>query len=375
MEQPQVTPKRIIVRGLNWLGDAVMSTPALQRLRQGFSDASITLCTPEKLADLWRGHPDLDDVITFGPAAGMFSIAKRIRDFDVALIFPNSPRSALEVFRVPRRYGISRPWRDFLLTNIITVPREELPMRKKPAAEVRRLVSARVPQSRAIYPPSAHHSYRYLHIAGALGASAEPCPPRLSVAAHEVKEAREKFSVANHRAPLLLGFNPGAEYGPAKRWPIERFIETARELHAQTSAVCWVFGGNADRDSAGHFVEQLRQKDVPARSLAGETSLRELCAALKACSVVITNDTGPMHVAAAVGTPVIVPFGSTSPELTGPGFPGENGHTVLAGNAPCAPCFRRTCPIDLRCLKDVSVRQVVDAAMAAVRAKPRAESY
>jgi heptosyltransferase-2 len=113
----------------------------------------------------------------------------------------------------------------------------------------------------------------------------------------------------------LLGLNPGAEYGPAKRWPEERFVEAAQRLTAQTDCQWWIFGGGGDVPVAERIAAAIGQDR--AQSLAGKTSLRELCAAMKACSVVLTNDTGPMHVAAAVGTPVVVPFGSTSPELTG----------------------------------------------------------
>jgi heptosyltransferase-2 len=372
MQQP--TPTRIVVRGLNWLGDAVMSTPALQRLRESFPAAAIALLTPEKLEDLWQRHPDVDEVIPFSSRDGVFSVARRIRPrkFEAALVFPNSPRSALEVFlgRVPRRYGIARPWRNSLLTDVIASPRTEIFMRKKSAAEVRRLVR-RSPESwRARYPESGHHSYRYLHIGAAFGARAEPCAPRLTVTTEEISQIRQKFSSGDANTPIV-GFNPGAEYGPAKRWPMERFIEAARRIHGQTGAACWIFGGSGERGLGQHFVEELRKSAVAARSLAGETSLRELCAALKACSVVITNDTGPMHVAAAVGTPVVAPFGSTSPELTGPAYTEGKGHLVISGNAPCAPCFRRSCPIDLRCLNDVPVEEVVDSALQAFRSARR----
>jgi heptosyltransferase-2 len=95
------------------------------------------------------------------------------------------------------------------------------------------------------------------------------------------------------------------------------------------------------------------------------TSLEELCAALKLCRLLLTNDSGPMHVAAALGTPVVVPFGSTSPELTGPGLPGDGRHQLLRANAPCSPCFLRECPIDFRCMNGISVEQVVEAALRA----------
>src|SRR5436190_2015050 len=116
-------PKRILVRGVNWLGDAVMSTPALLRLREHFPDAHICLLTPEKLRDLWLQHPAVNETISFAPGEGVFSIGRRLREqnFDLALVLPNSPRSALEVFvaRIPRRIGGSWPWRNWFLTEVI----------------------------------------------------------------------------------------------------------------------------------------------------------------------------------------------------------------------------------------------------------------
>src|SRR5882672_10902159 len=114
-------PRRILVRGVNWLGDAIMTTPALQRLRQAFPETHITLLTLEKLSDLWQYHPDLDALTTYAPRESPWAVARRLRrnDFDTALVLPNSPRSALEVWfaRVPRRIGYSRPWRDWFLTD------------------------------------------------------------------------------------------------------------------------------------------------------------------------------------------------------------------------------------------------------------------
>jgi heptosyltransferase-2 len=165
----------------------------------------------------------------------------------------------------------------------------------------------------------------------------------------------------------LSGLNPGAEYGPAKRWPRERFVAAAVELQRRTNCHWWIFGGKTDEPLAsGIAAEIVATKSGPpesVRCLAGQTSLRELCAALKACDLVLTNDTGPMHVAAAVGTPVVVPFGSTSPELTGPGLPGDPRHRLVKSSTPCSPCFRRECPIDFRCMNGISVQSVVEAAM------------
>jgi heptosyltransferase-2 len=177
---------------------------------------------------------------------------------------------------------------------------------------------------------------------------------------------------------MLFGLNAGAAYGPAKRWPRERFIAAAKGLMQRIACRCWVFGAEADEADAASIARELATPapggSAAARCLAGRTSLRELCAALKACDVVLTNDSGPMHLAAAVGTPVVALFGSTSPELTGPGLPGTTHHVVVRAPVPCAPCFRRECPIDFRCMTGISVEQVVEAVLGAGAAAGRSRA-
>jgi len=155
--------------------------------------------------------------------------------------------------------------------------------------------------------------------------------------------------------------NPGAEYGPAKRWPVERFIAAAQEIQKRTNCVWLLFGGTGDAAITGQIAASLRASRVAFHALAGQTTLRELMALLKLCRVLLTNDSGPMHVAAALGTPVVVPFGSTSPELTGPGLPGDPRHRLLKSDAPCSPCFLRECPIDFRCMQGIGVERAAAA--------------
>lgn len=145
--QPPVSighPRRILVRGVNWLGDAVMTTPALRRLREHFPQAHIALLTPEKLADLWQRHPSIDAVITFAPGEGPWSIARRIRAgrFDLALVLPNSPRSAIEAWlaRIPQRVGYARPWRSRFLTRAVVPRPGVVTMRKLSKKEIQRLI-------------------------------------------------------------------------------------------------------------------------------------------------------------------------------------------------------------------------------------------
>jgi heptosyltransferase-2 len=159
----------------------------------------------------------------------------------------------------------------------------------------------------------------------------------------------------------MFGLNPGAEYGPAKRWPVERFIAAAREIQKQTNCVWLIFGSKDDKAIAEQIQSAIGNRQSAIFNFAGRTSLRELIALLKLCRVLLTNDSGPMHVAAALGTPVVAPFGSTSPELTGPGLPGDLRHRLLKSDAPCSPCFLRECPIDLRCMNGISAERVVEA--------------
>ena len=375
-------PVRLLVRGVNWLGDAVMSTPALLRVREALPQTRITLLTHEKLAGLWEQHPALDEIIPFAKGESIWQVSRRLRagNFDAALILPNSFRSALEAWlaRIPRRIGYATHGRSVLLNHHVLLRRDAVAMHKRSAAEVRALADgARVPDAdfaRRIARPAAHHVHQYLYLAAALGANPAAQAPCLSVTPAEQARVRAALfgkTEAQAGRPLTwFGLNPGAEYGPAKRWPVENFIAAARALHEQTGCAWIIFGGPADQALA----EQIRTAVPSALSVAGRTTLRELVVALSLCRVVLTNDTGPMHVAAAVGTPVVVPFGSTSPELTGPGLPGDPRHRLLQSAAPCAPCFRRECPIDFRCMKTITVQRVVGAVLEIVggRGEPTA---
>ena len=357
---------RILVRGVNWLGDAVMTTPALQRLREALPDAHITLLTHQKLAELWQHHPSLNAVLTFSSGEGPWSVARRLRvgNFQTALVLPNSHRSALEVWlaRVPQRIGCARRWRNWLLTQTVAARQDHVEMRKRPVSEINRLV--RSPATDAHAPPRAHYIHEYLHLVASLGASPEPLPPLLAIAPEELKVAAAKFRLENElsNGRPLFGLSPGAEYGPAKRWPLERFIAVAQGIHQRTSCLWLILGGHSDVPAANAIHSALRTPHS-ALPLAGQTSLRQLMALLKLCRVLLTNDSGPMHVAAALGTPVVVPFGSTSPELTGPGLPGDPRHQLLKSAAPCSPCFRRACPIDFRCMTGIRVERVVEAVL------------
>ncbi|HTV75446.1 MAG TPA: glycosyltransferase family 9 protein, partial [Candidatus Baltobacteraceae bacterium] len=213
---------KILVRGTNWLGDAVMTTPALLRLREKFPDAHIALLCPEKLRELWTNHPAIDETISFEPGENVFAVAKKLRagNFDLALVLPNSPRSAIEVFLagIPKRAGYARPWRNFFMTQTVAPRAEAKKMRKRSVAEIRELVAAdanrRKDRALTIEATGLHQIHEYLSLIAVLGANPEPLPPQLFVAPEEVEAARIKFGLEKIEAPVF-GLNPGAEYGPA----------------------------------------------------------------------------------------------------------------------------------------------------------------
>ena len=321
---------RILIRGTNWIGDAVMTMPAVQRLREWAPAAHIALQCPAKLHDLWRHNPNLNAVLT-GEAD------LRAGKFDLAVIFPNSFRSAWGCWRagIPRRLGFAGHWRRALLTDMLPDP--------EPAAYRQVTVAGRRFKTKT-FPVVRHQAHRYLDLVAHLGGNRELVPPKIWCGDAAVK----KFLPADGRPVCAL--NAGAEFGPAKRWPADRFAAVARQVDCR-----WlVLGGPGDVALAGQIAAQL--PDVV--NVAGRTTLLELCELLRVSRLLLTNDTGPMHLAGALGTPLVAIFGSTSAELTGPlGAP----VTILREPVECSPCYLRQCPIDFRCMNRITVEQVAAA--------------
>jgi heptosyltransferase-2 len=319
-------------------------------------------------------------VETFAGKENPIAIGRRLRDkqFELALVLPNSPRSAFEVWMagIPQRVGYAQPWRNRLLTQALPPRPGAVTMHKRTENEINWLAQRGSPEPPP--PASAHHIHHYLHLVAALGGNPEPLAPRLNVTDAAVAQFVAKFKLGASTLPWI-GINPGAEYGPAKRWPEERFIEAAIQIQKSVKCRWLIFGLKGDGEIADRMAEKIARAGneqygreeigLPPRvfNLAGMTSLGELLAALKLCRVLLTNDSGPMHAAAALGAPVVVPFGSTSPELTGPGLPGDPRHRLLKSDAPCSPCFLRECPIDFRCMNGISVERVVEAVLQTVR--------
>ncbi len=315
-------PFRILVRAPNWLGDSVMSVPAVRAIKSGRPDAHITVAVPEKIAAMWKLVPEVDEVLPI-PERSLFATTQLLRrknGYDVAITFPNSLRSALEIWLagIPRRVGFSGHRRRWLLNQIV-------PERKVPG-------------------PIEHQAAKYMRIAQAIGA---PSGSSLTLTIKQPARTSD--------AQIKIGLCPGAEYGPAKRWLPERFAETAAAVSAQTGAK-WILFGTVKDAAPGEIVAKTLGENCVNR--IGQTSLEQLITELRECRLLLTNDTGTMHLATLLGVPVVAIFGSTEPRLTGPL---GQGNVVLRHQVECSPCFLRECPIDFRCMKAVTTDEAVQA--------------
>ena len=329
----RLKPFRILVRSANWLGDAVMTIPAVQAVARGRPDAQVTLLAPAKLAELWQQVPGVAAVLAIEPGYDVFQVARMVRragPFDAAIVLPNSLRSGLEVWLagVPRRAGYAGHRRRYLLNQIVREP---------------------APPARGQHKPP-HQSLRYAHLAAEIGADAvsEFGEPRTGPSG---KASRERGGWAR------IGICPGAEYGPAKRWLPERFADAAKRVGREI-ACTWVLFGVAKDQAQGTVIEQALGS--ACENLIGKTTLGELIAQLRRCDLLLTNDTGTMHLAAWLGVPVVAIFGSTDPDLTGPLAPRDRVR-ILRHQVVCSPCFLAQCPLDLRCMKVVGPQEAADA--------------
>jgi len=311
----ELKPFRILIRSSNWLGDAVMSVPAVRAIKSGRPDTHVSIAVPEKLAALWKIVPEVDEVIAL-PSKSVIAAARlfcRRPPFDVAILFPNSLRSALEVFLagIPRRVGWRGHWRRWLINQS---PRESIPL------------------------GIVHQTYKYLELATTLGAVVRAQFP----AANSVTDRREQFR---------FGLCPGAEYGPAKQWP--HFAEVAQEIAARFP-VHWVLFGTAGDGAIGAKITAMLGDKCVNR--IGQTTLEQLINELRDCDLLLTNDTGTMHLANLLRVPTVSIFGSTEPQRTGPL---GQGHRIFRHHVECSPCFLRECPLDFRCMAAVTSAEVI----------------
>ena len=317
-------PFRVLVRSSNWLGDAIMSIPAVRAIKAGRPDVHVTVAAPARVAPVWKLVPDVDVVLPLESKSvlGVAHLFRQQAPFDVSILFPNSVRSAIEVWlaRVPRRFGYRGHCRRWLLNQRM--------------------------RHQFHIGPLEHHSHRFLRLAAIAGAetsgAALPTPPQTST----IKAQTSKLALC-----------PGAEYGPAKRWLPERFAKVAENTAALENVQWILLGTNRDID-VGKQIEGLLDNHCVNR--IGQTTMEQLIEELRDCRLLLTNDTGTMHLAALLGVPTVSIFGSTEPRLTGPL---GQGHLCLRHHVECSPCFLRECPIDFRCMNAVTVSEVTDAVM------------
>ncbi len=334
MSDPAPAPRSLLVRAPNWIGDAVMATPTLAALRAGLPGARITVLARSGVADVLVGHPAVDDLMVddhrgaHGGVSGRWRLASEIRGrgFDAALLLPNSFGSALVAAwaRVPVRVGYRTDGRGLLLTIALALPPKPMP----------------------------HMTEYYLGLAAPWGVTGDPRAVSLAVTAAERDTAKQRLTEWGIGPDeRVMGINPGAAYGSAKRWPADRFAAVAARL-VQDGAAVVVLGAASERGLGETVVAGLGCRAVNA---AGLTTVREAMALMTWCRHLVTNDSGPMHLAAALGVPVTAVFGPTDPGATSP--VGDRV-TLLQRPVDCAPCRYRECPIDHRCMTAVSAEEV-----------------
>jgi heptosyltransferase-2 len=339
--------ERLLVRGPNWIGDAVMCEPAMGSLRTLFPAAEISLLVTPPIAELFQGHPGVDRILLYARRgrhaglAGKWALATELRRarFQVAILFQNAFEAALLacLAGVPTRHGYATDGRWFLLRDAVPVPAR---------ATIR------------------HQVYYYLDLLRPLGSIPPPRPPRLYLEEGDERVAATLASAGVGTSDFVIGVNPGSVYGGAKRWLPDRFAETAdrlvdRQRGSTGRPVRVVIVGGRGEEELGRAVAE-RMRHVPAQ-LSGRTTVRELMAVIRRCGLFLTNDTGPMHIAAAFGVPLVAVFGPTDARTTAP-F--GNERAIVREPVECAPCLLRECPIDHRCMTRVTVDRVYGAALA-----------
>ncbi|MDR3579880.1 MAG: lipopolysaccharide heptosyltransferase II [Oryzomonas sp.] len=338
-EQDKV--RRILIRGVNWIGDAVMTTPAIGVVREHYPHAELTVLANPLVAELFLPHDWVDKVMVFDRKGAHHGVTGRLRlaselrkrSFDMAIILPNSFDSALVPWLagIPVRLGKSSDGRSLLLTDRY---------------------------AEDVTPPLRHEVRYYLNLVRHFGITGEDVVPRLCTTptedrAAEVMLAGEGILTGDR----VIAINPGATYGSAKRWYPDRFADVARRLAEEWRARIVLFGSPGEADIAADIERRLGGACL---NMAGRTTVRELMALIKRSDFMVTNDSGPMHIAAAFGVPLVAIFGPTDHTGTAPY---TDRAVIVRKDTACAPCKLRECPTDHRCMTAVTADDVVAAAL------------
>jgi heptosyltransferase-2 len=331
--------RKVLIRSANWVGDAIMSLPAVASVRRTLPRAEISILAKPWVADLFQEFPEADRVIPYrspgfhGGITGKWRLARELRGerFDLALHLPNSFESAFIPFLagIPRRAGYNTDARGILLTH-------------------------RVPLNRRV--KRGHQVEYYLHLLRSLGFDAAPGIPSLKISPGRVKAAEEILESSGVKeSDSLVGMSPGAKFGSAKEWFPDRYAQLARRISAELGARILILGNLGDRQAAS----QICGGAVSAIDLTGRTTLAQAIGLIARCRLFISNDSGLMHVAAALGVPLMAVFGSTDPLRTGPL---NKNSRVFHKSLPCAPCLKPECPEDRECMARITVEEVFEEA-------------
>ncbi len=333
---------RLLVRSTNWIGDAVMTTPAVRSIRHNFPHATIAMLAKPWVVPVFAHSPHLDEIIVFDAngrhrgAAGTIRLAKELRGcrFDTAILLQNAVEAALIAFMagIPRRVGFDSDARRLLLTH---------PVRRTAAVK------------------AIHQTGYYQQMLK--GAGLHTGAPTLELALGRAARQRAGQRLRDHGigpGTRIIGLNPSATFGPAKQWFPERYAALGDRLHQALGATVLVFGGPSDRELGRRISAMMA---APHVDLSGRTTLGEAMALIGRCDAFVTNDSGLMHVAAALNIPQVAIFGSTNPATTSPY---SDTSRVLRVPLACSPCMQPVCPLGhMNCMKAVSVEMVGDAVM------------
>ena len=335
---------KLLIRATNWVGDAIMALPALRAVRARFPDSHIAIVARPYVADLYRGQNICNELISYDPKGEPFDIrgreklARQLRaqNFDAALLLQNAFDAAWLAWRagIPERIGYARDGRSLLLTRRIAVPKPgEIP---------------------------AHEQFYYLELLrriGWLDALPQHTDASLHVEESQRQRADQTLQSAGARSNIpRIAIGAGASYGSAKCWPPDRFAAFVNLFRSHTDADVILFGTPAEQTVSDAIAAGIGGSSV---SLVGKTSIADLPALLSRCHLFVGNDSGAIHVAAAVGLPVVAIFGPTDPYGTAPITPRS---TLVQQKPYCSPCFLRRCPIDHRCMTAITPIMVESAA-------------
>lgn len=330
--------RKILVRATNWVGDAVMSLPALHALRGRFPSAEIVILAKPWVADLYRRESFCSRLIpyTASDLTSKWRAGRGLRseNFDCAILLQNAFEAAAVAFvaGIPERTGYARDGRSPLLTKAIAIPK---------AGEIPR-----------------HERFYYLELlrrAGIIDEMPVSDCIRLEGAAAACAAGVARFR-EHGLGDCVIGVSPGAAYGTAKRWLPERFAEAANRVAGELGATVAIFGSKSERALCNEVATILQAK---YKNFAGDTTLGEFIEMAAACRAYLTNDSGAMHIASALGVPTVAVFGATDDTTTGPTGPLAR---VIRENVECSPCLKRECPIDHRCMTRVDASRVAEAA-------------